>query len=274
MEPQRKTEDYYADLGVGRSASFEEIKAAFRARAKALHPDRNQQRDTRAEFQRVQEAYSVLGNPEQRHRYDLGGRTAAVDPPTAAPNGEMEPGRKPMGRYVPTGVVILALGLGLVGFEFFGESEEQVRETQLAQFRGAVDPNATDKAMQEAVLKYAQEYSGTPPVSDNVEVVGRDGKKYLVSRLNYRRLESIYDRLVAESEVLKKRREDLEARRADLNNESRNLTSANVSARIDFRIKVEAFNSDGAALVREAETHTRGVDDYFREIERAASQVR
>ncbi len=60
--------NYYLILGVTADASREDIKAAFRRRALELHPDRSGLES--GPFQEVQEAYSVLGDPERRHRYD------------------------------------------------------------------------------------------------------------------------------------------------------------------------------------------------------------
>ena len=66
--------DYYADLGVSRTASAEEIGAAFRKLAAKYHPDRNPG-DKAAEknFTRIAEAYNVLKDPKTREAYDRGG---------------------------------------------------------------------------------------------------------------------------------------------------------------------------------------------------------
>lgn len=64
--------DYYAVLGVGEEVSAEEIKAAFRKAALQHHPDRHPERaDAEEGFKRIHAAYSVLGDPERRRRYDL-----------------------------------------------------------------------------------------------------------------------------------------------------------------------------------------------------------
>lgn len=60
--------NYYLILGVSSDASREDLKAAFRRRALELHPDRSGLES--GPFQELQEAYSVLMDPDRRRRYD------------------------------------------------------------------------------------------------------------------------------------------------------------------------------------------------------------
>lgn len=74
--------DLYQVLGVGRNASPEEIKKAYRKKARRCHPDVNPQ-DPEAErkFREIQEAYGVLSNTEKKAQYD---RFGTVDEAGAA----------------------------------------------------------------------------------------------------------------------------------------------------------------------------------------------
>src|SRR5512135_783069 len=87
--------NYYLILGVTSDASAEDIKAAFRQRAMELHPDRSGLASR--PFQDAQEAYSVLGDPERRRRYDQQHQAGS------APGRRRGPAPEPLVRERPRG---------------------------------------------------------------------------------------------------------------------------------------------------------------------------
>ncbi len=66
--------DYYARLGVARTASQAEIKRAYRKLARKYHPDVSKEPDAEAQFKAVAEAYEALGDAERRAAYDDAGQ--------------------------------------------------------------------------------------------------------------------------------------------------------------------------------------------------------
>ena len=68
--------DYYELLGIGREASADEIKKAYRKQALKYHPDRNPgDKEAEEHFKEVAEAYDVLSDPDKRSRYDQFGHS-------------------------------------------------------------------------------------------------------------------------------------------------------------------------------------------------------
>jgi hypothetical protein len=94
--------DLYEELGVAHDATREEIAAAYRARAKELHPDtRPVDASATDRFARVGAAYRVLSDPDERARYDRS-RLMAPTPPVQPTPVQPPPVLQPEPLVVPT----------------------------------------------------------------------------------------------------------------------------------------------------------------------------
>jgi DnaJ-class molecular chaperone len=116
-----KFRDYYDVLGVARSATDEDIKKAYRTRARKLHPDLNPGDKTAEEnFKELNEAYTVLSDPDKRRRYDqLGADWKTGSDFTPPPGWE-----RAAGPYDDLGDIFGAAGTGggATGFSDFFEA--------------------------------------------------------------------------------------------------------------------------------------------------------
>jgi molecular chaperone DnaJ len=79
--------DFYEVLGVGKDASEEDIKKAYRKLARQYHPDVNKASDAEAKFKEVKEAYDVLSDSQKKSTYD---RFGHVDPNQGMGGGGFE----------------------------------------------------------------------------------------------------------------------------------------------------------------------------------------
>src|ERR671928_1277483 len=91
--------DYYATLGVAKTATEKEIKQAFRKLARKLHPDVNPgDKSAESRFKEINEAYEVLGDPDKRRKYDeLGANWRMYE--QAQQQGQPFPGAGPFGGF-------------------------------------------------------------------------------------------------------------------------------------------------------------------------------
>ena len=112
----RSSLSHYALLEVSPGASEQQLRQAFRQLSKRYHPDTTSLPQVEAEqaFQRLQEAYAVLSDPERRRRYDL--LLASPPAPVQRSTGESAPARVEEVRRALSGgewlaLVLLALAL-------------------------------------------------------------------------------------------------------------------------------------------------------------------
>ncbi|HMA30209.1 MAG TPA: DnaJ C-terminal domain-containing protein [Casimicrobiaceae bacterium] len=90
-----KYKDYYAVLGVERTAAADAIKAAYRKLARKYHPDVSKEKDAEEKFKEVAEAYETLKDPEKRAAYDQLGRHAAGEDFRPPPDWQHSYGEAP-----------------------------------------------------------------------------------------------------------------------------------------------------------------------------------
>ena len=137
--------DYYEVLGIGKSASADEIKKAFRKKAVEFHPDRGGDEN---KFKEVNEAYEVLKDTSKRQRYDQFGHAGVGG------NGGGAPGGNPFAGFGGQGQDINFdfgdLGLGDIFGSFFGGGQQRGGRQQAR--RGQDLTTAIDITFEQAVF--------------------------------------------------------------------------------------------------------------------------
>lgn len=88
-----KYKDYYATLGVDRTATQDQIKAAYRKLARKYHPDVSKESGAEEQFKEVSEAYETLKDAEKRAAYDQLGRHAQGEDMRPPPGWEQSFGQ-------------------------------------------------------------------------------------------------------------------------------------------------------------------------------------
>lgn len=140
--------DYYEVLGIGKEASADEIKKAFRRAAIKYHPDKEGGDETK--FKEVNEAYEVLKDPSKRQRYDQFGHAGVGDAGAGGNPFEGFGGFGGQGQGQNVHFDFGDLGLGDIFENFFGGGQGARQRGQQA--RGRDIESKTDISFEEAVF--------------------------------------------------------------------------------------------------------------------------
>lgn len=137
---------YYAILGVETGCSDELVRAAFRRRAKELHPDA--ETGDASAFIRLRRAYDVLGDPARRARYDrecvprpLRFAEVRVPPPRPARRG----GAGPL-RLAVAFVLMACISIGGVEWMISDDHAPAIKSAPLVPIDSLLSPSARERA--------------------------------------------------------------------------------------------------------------------------------
>jgi len=138
-----RIKDHYAVLDVPRQADESEVKAAYRRKAREVHPDKNASPLATDAFRRLQKAQDVLADPRSRRRYDLFGEDEPCvqqqfrRPTYHSYGGPGGPGSSPLAAFLPMVVaMVVAMVLFSLGGVLLSENGQHPYQQQWQQQRG------------------------------------------------------------------------------------------------------------------------------------------
>jgi hypothetical protein len=258
MNPTPEQEDFHAILGVSPHATPAEIKAAYRARAKSLHPDLNPDADTTAEFLRVKRAYAALVSARTRPRPEVPAPTPHAATARPRPRATRSVTRPLRAYGLAAGVL---LGAAAAALWVFTHSPAPVRPEVVF-----------EQTMEVDVARQARALYTAPPEPATVEVAGREGRKHQLSRAAHKKIEPLQDRLNQERTLLERRRSELQRRKTALEAAKRDIELGRGTGVTEFQLKFDAYQRDVQAFMRDGEQHLKDVDQYFTQLERLAKE--
>jgi curved DNA-binding protein len=149
--------DYYKIMGVGRSASADELKQAHRKLARKYHPDVSQEKDAEARFKDLSEAYEVLRDPEKRAAYDqLGAHWKAGQ--DFRPPPDWNTGAEHAGRGFEWGFKTERPGQGADFSDFFESLFSRGFATQAGRGTGAASASGNGRSRRQAFSSKGEDH--------------------------------------------------------------------------------------------------------------------
>ena len=153
--------DYYAVLGVSKTATPKEIKRAYRKLARKYHPDLNPgDKDSESKFKDLNEANEVISDPEKRQKYDEFGQYWNKPGYSEAPTSREAP--TPRGTYVATDDFDQYSNFDSFVNDLLGRSQHKTRTTAASDFGGGGFRSQAPAPDTEAaiVLTFAEAFHG------------------------------------------------------------------------------------------------------------------